>query len=120
MVHRRRDVLRFIGAGAAAAFAGGLGAIVGFDRQGNPGDSAQVPAVLALLDAGYADQLLFSSDFSFASDLKHSGGAGYAMSVSVFGPKLRQAGVSQDTLHGIYVNNPRRLLAFIPTMRRPA
>ena len=93
------------------------GAFVGFDRQGGPGDADQIPAVLALLDAGYAGKLLFSSDFSFASDLKHNGGAGYAMSVTVFGPKLRKAGVPQSTLHGILVDNPRRLLAFVPLNR---
>ena len=91
------------------------GAFVGFDRQGGPGDAASVPAVMTLLEAGYADKLLFSSDFSFASDLKRNGGAGYAMSVTVFGPKLRKAGVTHSTLHGILVDNPRRLLAFIPT-----
>jgi phosphotriesterase-related protein len=96
------------------------GAFVGFDRQGNAGDADQIPAVLALIEAGYADKLLFSSDFSFASDLKHSGGAGYAMSVTVFGPKLRKAGVSQSTLHGILVDNPRRLLAFVPKLPRSA
>ena len=90
------------------------GAFVGFDRQGGAGDADQIPAVLALLEAGYAGKLLFSSDFSFASDLKHNGGAGYAMSVTVFGPKLRKAGVPQSTLHGILVDNPRRLLTFVP------
>jgi phosphotriesterase-related protein len=96
------------------------GAFVGFDRQGGPTDKEQIPAVLALLEAGFADKLLFSSDFSFASDLKHNGGAGYAMSVSVFGPKLRKAGVSESTLHGILVDNPRRLLAFVPKVSRAA
>ena len=94
------------------------GAFVGFDRQGGPGDADQVRPVMALLEAGYADQLLFSSDFSFASDLEHNGGAGYAMTVTVFGPKLRKAGVAQSTLHGILVDNPRRFLAFIPKMPR--
>jgi phosphotriesterase-related protein len=96
------------------------GAFVGIDRQGGPGDSNQLPAVLALLEAGYADKLLFSSDFSFASELKRSGGAGYAMTVTVFGPKLRKAGVTQSTLHGILVDNPRRFLAFMPKVRRGA
>jgi phosphotriesterase-related protein len=96
------------------------GAFVGFDRQGNPGDKDQVPAILALLESGYADRLLFSSDFSFASDLERNGGAGYAMTVTVFGPKLREAGVTQNTLRGILVDNPRRFLAFIPKMPRGA
>jgi phosphotriesterase-related protein len=96
------------------------GAFVGFDRQGGPGDADQVPAVMALLQAGYSHKLLLSSDFSFASELKRSGGAGYAMTVTVFGPKLLKAGVTQSTLHGILVDNPRRFLAFVPKMRRGA
>jgi phosphotriesterase-related protein len=94
------------------------GAFVGFDRQGGPSDASDVPAVSALLEAGYAANLLFSSDFSFASELKRSGGAGYAMTVTVFGPKLREAGVTESTLHGILADNPRRFLAFIPKMAR--
>ena len=39
------------------------GAFVGFDRQGGRSDDRNVPMVLKLLDAGYADQLLFSADF---------------------------------------------------------
>lgn len=69
---------------------------------------------MALLDAGYADNLLFSSDFSFASDLKRNGGPGYAKTVTVFVPKLRQAGVQERTVHSILVDNPRRFLAFVP------
>jgi phosphotriesterase-related protein len=90
------------------------GAFVGFDRQGGPSDSAQLPAIMALLEAGYADNLLLSSDFSFASDLKSKGGPGYAKTVTVFAPKLRKAGVPESTLHSILVDNPRRFLAFVP------
>jgi len=90
------------------------GAFVGFDRQGGPSDSAQVPVVMALLEAGYTDNLLLSSDFSLAPDLKSNGGPGYAKTVTVFVPKLREAGVQERTLHAILVDNPRRLLAFVP------
>jgi len=90
------------------------GAFIGFDRQGGPGDARQVPMVVALLEAGYADNLLFSSDLSTANQLKHNGGTGYAKTVTVFVPKLREAGVKEDTLHGILVENPRRFLAFVP------
>jgi phosphotriesterase-related protein len=90
------------------------GAFIGFDRQGGPGDARQVPMVMALIDAGYADNLLFSSDLSTASQLKHGGGAGYAKTVTVFVQKLREAGVNEATLHGILVDNSRRFLAFVP------
>jgi phosphotriesterase-related protein len=90
------------------------GAFIGFDRQGGPGDARQVPMVMALIDAGYADNLLFSSDLSTASQLKRGGGAGYAKTVTVFVQRLREAGVNEATLHGILVDNSRRFLAFVP------
>jgi phosphotriesterase-related protein len=82
------------------------GAFIGFDRQGGPGDARQTPMVVALIDAGYADNLLFSSDLSTANQLKQNGGTGYAKTVTVFAPKLSEAGVKEDMLHGILVDNP--------------
>jgi phosphotriesterase-related protein len=83
------------------------GAFVGFDRQGGGNDAQQVPMVMALLEAGFADHLMFSADAS----------SGYAKTVTVFLPKLKAAGANDDVLHGIMVNNPRRFLAFAP--KRP-
>jgi phosphotriesterase-related protein len=94
------------------------GAFVGFDRQGGPGDARQIPMVMALILAGYADNLLFASDFSNAAQLKRNGGAGYAKTVTVFVPKLREAGAGEETLHRILVDNPRRFLAFVPQQKR--
>jgi phosphotriesterase-related protein len=94
------------------------GAFVGFDRQGGPGDARQVPMVMALIEAGYADNLLFASDFSSAAQLKRNGGAGYAKTVTVFAPKLREAGAKEETLRQILVDNPQRFLAFVPKSRR--
>ena len=82
------------------------GAFVGFDRQGI-NDTPQVPMVMALIDAGFADHLMFSADAS----------SGYAKTLTVFLPKLKAAGASDQVLHGITVDNPRRFLAFVP--KRP-
>jgi phosphotriesterase-related protein len=92
------------------------GAFVGFDRVTIPliPDAKRVTMILALLDAGYADSLLLSSDFSSARSLKKNGGAGLGQTVTVFGKMLLQAGVSQPALQGILVDNPRRFLAFVP------
>jgi phosphotriesterase-related protein len=95
------------------------GAFIGFDRQGGPGDARQVPMVVALIEAGYAANLMFSADLSGANQLKRNGGTGYAKTVTVWGPKLREAGVKEETLHGILVDNPRRFLAFVPKKPRP-
>jgi phosphotriesterase-related protein len=83
------------------------GAFVGFDRvtaERILPDAVRVRMVLSLLDAGYADQLLLSSD------LRRS----FNRTTSVFVPKLRAAGVSEEVLQGILIDNPRRFLAFVP------
>jgi predicted metal-dependent phosphotriesterase family hydrolase len=36
------------------------------------------------------------------------------MTITTFVPRLRHAGVGDATLHQILVENPRRLLAFVP------
>jgi len=92
------------------------GAFVGFDRvtiQILP-DSKRVAMILSLLEAGYVENLLLSSDFSIARSLKKNGGAGLAQTITVFGKMLLDAGVKQETLHTILVDNPRRFLAFVP------
>jgi predicted metal-dependent phosphotriesterase family hydrolase len=37
----------------------------------------------------------------------------------VFVPKLKAAGIGDDVLHRILVDNPRRFLAFVPKKPRP-
>jgi phosphotriesterase-related protein len=94
------------------------GAFVGFDRQGGPGDAPQVPMAMALIDAGFADNLMFSADISNAGQMKRNGGQGYAKALTVFVPKLKAAGASDEVLRGIMVDNPRRFLAFVPKRAR--
>jgi phosphotriesterase-related protein len=97
------------------------GAFVGFDRQGGPNDDAVVPIVMSLIDAGYADHLLFSSDFANASQLKRNNKElGYAKTLTVFVPKVKKAGASDEVLRQIMNDNPRRFLAFIPKVKRKA
>jgi phosphotriesterase-related protein len=84
------------------------GAFVGFDRQGGNNDAQQVPMVMALIEAGFADHLLFSADAS----------RGYGKTLTAFLPKLKAAGASDEVLHRIMVDNPRRFLAFVPKRAR--
>jgi phosphotriesterase-related protein len=94
------------------------GAFVGFDRQGGNGDAQQVPMVMALIEAGFADNLMFSADISSAGQMKRNGGQGYAKTLTVFVPKLKAAGATDEVMHGIMVDNPRRFLAFVPKKPR--
>jgi phosphotriesterase-related protein len=86
------------------------GAFIGFDRQGGGGDAQVVPLVLALIEAGFADHLLFSGDASRA----------YGRPVTAFLPKLKAAGASDEVLRRITVDNSRRFLAFVPKRARIA
>ncbi|HLW76141.1 MAG TPA: hypothetical protein VKS01_04130, partial [Bryobacteraceae bacterium] len=61
---------------------------------------------------------LFASDLSTVGQLKKNGGPGYGKTLTVFIPKLREAGVPEDVLHAILVDNPRRFLAFVPKKTR--
>jgi phosphotriesterase-related protein len=92
------------------------GAFVGFDRVTIPivPDAERVIMIMAMVDAGYADHVLISSDFAVANSLKKNGGAGLAQASTVFGPMLLDAGMPAATLHHILVDNPRRFLAFVP------
>jgi phosphotriesterase-related protein len=93
------------------------GAFVGFDRvtiEAIIPDARRAAMLLALLDAGYADQVLLSSDFSSARSLKKNGGAGLAQAATVFAPMLVKAGASQAAVSRILDDNPRRFLAFRP------
>jgi phosphotriesterase-related protein len=130
---RQLDVLEAAGASAAHVAIGHLcchddpkaeipiaiarrGAYVGFDRvtiQLVP-DAQKVTTVLALVEAGHGDKLLLSSDFSNARGLKRNGGAGLAQTSTVFGPMLVKAGLGEDVLRRILVENPKRFLAFVP------
>jgi phosphotriesterase-related protein len=94
------------------------GAFVGFDRVtgGFVPDDKKVTMVQAFLDAGYANQLLLCSDFT---GRRTAARPGYGNTVTVFLPKLRQAGVQEEVLHRITVDNPRRFLAFVPKKAHP-
>ena len=97
------------------------GAFVGFDRQGGPNDDPVVPMVMSLIEAGYADNLMFASDFSNGTQLKRNNkDMGYAKTLTVFVPKVKKAGATDEVLHKIMNDNPRRFLAFVPKVKRKA
>jgi phosphotriesterase-related protein len=96
------------------------GAFIGIDRIGGNNDDRVVPMVMSLIDAGYADNLMFSSDFSNANQLKRNQGSGYAKTLTVFVPKVKKAGASDEVLRQIMNDNPRRFLAFVPKIKRKA
>jgi phosphotriesterase-related protein len=102
---------------AAAISIARRGANLGFDHSGRPDDprlDEYVRAILAVLEAGYQDRIFLSSDFGSSKYLRKNGGPGIDVTVTVFAPRLRRAGVSEAMLRSILVDNPRRLLTFVP------
>lgn len=76
-------------------------------------DSLRVEMLLRLLDDGWLDSLLISSDRCHMTDLKIRGGLGYSWTVVGFARLLREAGVSDSTIDQITHANPMRLLTGI-------
>jgi phosphotriesterase-related protein len=87
------------------------GASVGFDR--GIGET-QSKMIKVLVDTGHADKVLMSSDFAIVADTKAKGGPGYAKTVSLGRPELAKAGINDETVRSMLVDNPRRFLAFVP------
>lgn len=93
------------------------GAYIGFDHSGKPDDpraDEYVRTILALLDAGLARRICLSSDFANPKYLRKNGGPGIDMTVTNFVPKLRRAGVGDAIIRTMLVENPRRVLSFVP------
>jgi phosphotriesterase-related protein len=93
------------------------GVFLGFDTVGRrlaQPDSKKLQMVLALIDAGYEDHILLASDFADPLELKTNHGVGFGSAYVVFVPKMRYAGVKEETIRKITIDNPRRFLSFVP------
>ena len=71
--------------------------------------------IQALIDEGHLENVLLASDFARASDIQRNGGPGYAKTVTRFVPMLQEAGVTDEQIRVMTVDNPLRLLSFVPT-----
>jgi predicted metal-dependent phosphotriesterase family hydrolase len=96
------------------------GAYVAFDHSGKPDDpraDEYVKTILTLLEAGLANRICLSADFASERFLRKKGGPGIDMTITNFVPRLRRAGVDDATLRTILIENPRRVLTFVPRDR---
>ena len=96
------------------------GAFVGLDTVGHEMSRSQIPAtekvrmVLDLIDAGFEDHIVFSSDMGNRIHSKANYGNGFSTVLVQFVPKLLFGGVPERTIRKILVDNPRRFLAVAP------
>jgi phosphotriesterase-related protein len=67
--------------------------------------------VADLVNRGYVKQVLLSQDVYLKMNLKRYGGWGYAHLLVNVVPMLRRAGVTDENLRMMLVENPARVLA---------
>jgi phosphotriesterase-related protein len=98
------------------------GAFIGFDRQGGANDDPVAAMAMSLIEAGYAGQLMFSADIASPREIKRNNPetGGYAKAYTVFAPKVKKLGATDEAIHQIMVDNPRRFLAHVPKVKRKA
>ena len=94
------------------------GAYVEYDFLGmrfSPVDAAMEPRVIGilkrLLDAGHVDRLLLSQDVCHTAQLRAFGGNGYTYLQETFLPRIRDAGVPDEAISRMTIDNPRRVLS---------
>jgi phosphotriesterase-related protein len=99
--------LEFDGFGTAEL---GLIPAPGFDYQMN--DAQRCDLMLRVIAQGYLKQILISQDVWIKTRSQSYGGAGYAHILQNVVPLMKHKGITEEQIHTIMVENPRRVLAF--------
>ena len=79
----------------------------------SPGELPAIGAVAKLIRLGHLSQLLISQDVYLKMMLRRFGGYGYAHLFTNLAPLFSAAGITPEQLDTIYVENPRRVLAYL-------
>ncbi len=78
-------------------------------------EPALIIEIKRLIDSGYLNQILISHDVCFKHCYTAYGGAGYAHILrDVVLCMLQRGGISEEQIHTIMVENPKRILSFAP------
>jgi phosphotriesterase-related protein len=75
-------------------------------------DWQRIVALLALIDAGYASQIVWGTDTCFKMLVRRYGGVGYCRLTNYVVPTLKAQDVSDYDIRLMTVDNPARLLAY--------
>ena len=75
-------------------------------------DAKRVELVVALTEKGFGEQLLLSGDLARRSYWRTFGGAGFRHLPTTVRQQLREAGMTETDLEGLFVRNPRNWLDF--------
>jgi phosphotriesterase-related protein len=99
--------LEFDGFGTAEL---GLIPAPGFDYQMN--DVQRCDLILKVIAQGYLKQILISQDVWIKTRSQSYGGVGYAHILRNVVPLMKHKGITEEQIHTILVENPKRIVAF--------
>jgi len=74
----------------------------------------RINEIKRLIDEGYLNHILISQDLCFKYCYVTYGGSGYAHILRYVVPWMRLAGISDEQIHTMMVENPKRVLSFAP------
>ena len=92
----------------------GLESYADFQRSQYARDLERIELLLRLVERGFGRQVLVAQDVCSKGQTTRYGGWGYAHISRNVEPRLRAAGLSDEALRQIRVENPARLLAYLP------
>lgn len=85
------------------------------DRVANEqSDIQRINDIIQLIDKGYINQILLAQDYCFKCCLASYGGYGYDHTITVLVPFMRFKGLTDQQIHTLLVENPKRFLQFAP------
>jgi phosphotriesterase-related protein len=73
-------------------------------------DKQRIAHLERLVDEGFEDLLVVSHDHAMKMDLRRYGGVGYGHMMSAVVPMMRSAGISQEAIRKMLIDNPRKIL----------
>ena len=77
-------------------------------------DIQKITDIIELIEKGYLHRILLAQDFCFKCCLATYGGYGYAHIIRNLIPFMKAKGVTEEQIHTLLVDNPRKLLEFAP------
>jgi len=93
------------------------GAFVQFDTIGKTHwqlDETRIGLLRQLVEAGFEDKVMLSTDRCRVTETRTHGGPGYAHVLNNFIPSLKQSGFDEAVIHKLLVKNPANIFSFEP------
>ena len=78
-----------------------------------PSDAQRIDQIISLINEGFLNQILISSDMCRKHRLWSYGGPGYAHILENVVPMMRERGMVEEHIHTLLVENPKRVLQFV-------